>query len=264
MENLTVRQSVELMRTQSKSSLPITVSKVLNAKNELPEYDYNVFVEFIAEMMVILSIKEPPHKLVLSELFAVAKDKFEDFSLGEMKLAFRMNTLQELEETTEHYQLFDLKFFSTVLINFRRARSKANQRAKEILPEVIKPVMSISEAEYEWRIVITKQFEQFKETGLLECQFPNQLFDHLEKAGKIVLSDTEKKAIYEQAKSRVVGAKKQKRLNPKNKTELWTLSEFIKRAELNDLRSSEQAEIKQEARRMCIVNYYKTIEKLEL
>ena len=254
----------ELPKIQSNSLLPKTVSRILDAKNEFKEYTRNDFIKFLAEMIAILSIKEFPHEVVVDELFSVAVDKFADFSLGEMKLAFRMNTLQELEETAEHYQLFDLKYFSTVLINFRRARSKANQRAKEILPEVIKPVMSVTEAEYEWRIVITKQFEQFKETGLLECQFPNQLFDHLEKAGKIVLNDTEKKAIYEQAKSRVIGAKKQKRLNPKNKTELWTLSEFIKRAELNDLRSSEQAEIKQEARRMCIVNYYKTIDKLEL
>jgi len=254
----------ELPKIQSNSLLPKTVSRILDAKNEFKEYTRNDFIKFLAEMIAILSIKDEPHSIVVDELYSVAGDKFSDFSLGEMKLAFRMNTLQELEETTEHYQLFDLKFFSTVLINFRRARSKANQRAKEILPEVIKPVMSVSEAEYEWRIVINKQFQQFKESGVLECQFPNQLFDHLEKAGKIVLNDTEKKAIYEQSKSRVIGAKKQKRLNPKNKAELWTLSDFIKRAELNDLRSSEQAEIKQEARRMCIVNYYKTIEKLEL
>lgn len=244
--------------------MPITVSKVLNAKYELQEYDYNMFVDFLAEMMVILSIKEPPHKLVLNELFAVAKEKFADFSLGEMKLAFRMNTLQELETCHEHYQLFDLKFFSNVLIEFRRSRSKAKQRERELLPEVQKPLMSDAQALYEWKQVIQKQFVEFKQSGVLECQFPNQLFDYLEQSGKIVLGIDEKESIYDKAKVRVVGVKKQKRLNPKNKTELWTLSEFIKRAELNDLRSSEQAEIKQEARRMAIVNYYQTIEKLIL
>lgn len=244
--------------------MPITVSKVLNAKYELQEYDYNMFVDFLAEMMVILSIKEPPHKLVLNELFAVAKEKFADFSLGEMKLAFRMNTLQELETCHEHYQLFDLKFFSNVLIEFRRSRSKAKQREREILPEVQKPLMSELEALYSWKLTIQKQFAEFKENGVLECQFPNQLFDYLEKSGAISLTGEEKNQIIEKAKAKIVGSKKQQRLNPKNKTHLWQLSDFIKRATENTLRGVEQAEIKQEARRMCIVNYYQTIEKLIL
>lgn len=223
-----------------------------------------MFVDFLAEMMVILSIKEPPHKLVLNELFAVAKEKFSDFSLGEMKLAFRMNTLQELETCHEHYQLFDLKFFSNVLIEFRRSRSKAKQRERELLPEVQKPLMSEQQALYEWRQVIQKQFAEFKQSGVLECQFPNQLFDYLEKSGAIKLTDEEKKLILEQAKLKIVGSKKQQRLNPKNKAHLWQLSDFIKRATDNTLRGVEQAEIKQEARRMAIVNYYQTIEKLIL
>ena len=249
---------------QSKNLLPITVSKVLNAKNELSEYSYNDFVKFIAEMMIILSIKDAPHKLVLNELFAVAKEKFADFSLGEMKLAFRMNTLQELETCHEHYQLFDLKFFSNVLIEFRRSRSKAKQRERELLPEVQKPLMTESEALYEWKQVMQKQFAEFKQSGVLECQFPNQLFDYLEKSGAIKLTTKEKNFMLEHAKVKIVGAKKQQRLNPKNKTHLWQLSDFIKRATDNTLRGVEQAEIKQEARRMCIVNYYQTIEKLIL
>ena len=212
MENQLVRQSGELTKTQSKNLLPITVSKVLNAKYELQEYDYNMFVDFLAEMMVILSIKEPPHKLVLNELFAVAKEKFADFSLGEMKLAFRMNTLQELETCHEHYQLFDLKFFSNVLIEFRRSRSKAKQRERELLPEVQKPLMSELEALYEWKQVMQKQFAEFKQSGVLECQFPNQLFDYLEKSGAISLTGEEKNQIIEKAKAKIVGAKKQQRL----------------------------------------------------
>lgn len=254
----------ELPKTQSKNLLPITVSKVLNAKYELQEYDYNMFVDFLAEMMVILSIKEPPHKLVLNELFAVAKEKFADFSLGEMKLAFRMNTLQELETCHEHYQLFDLKFFSNVLIEFRRSRSKAKRRERELLPEIEKPLMSDKEALYEWKQVIQKQFAEFKKSGVLECQFPNHLFDYLEKSGAISLTGEEKNQIIEKAKAKIVGAKKQQRLSPKNKAHLWQLSDFIKRATDNTLRGVEQAEIKQEARRMCIVSYYQTIEKLIL
>lgn len=244
--------------------MPKTVSKILDAKNELSEYDYNDFVRFIAEMIVILSIKDTPHSIVVDELFAVAKEKFSDFSLGEMKLAFRMNTLQELETCHEHYQLFDLKFFSNVLIEFRRSRSKAKQRERELLPEVQKPLMSEQQAIYEWKQVIQKQFTEFKQSGVLECQFPNQLFDYLEKSGAIKLTDEEKKLILEQAKLKIVGSKKQQRLNPKNKAHLWQLSDFIKRATDNTLRGVEQAEIKQEARRMCIVSYYQTIEKLIL
>ena len=244
--------------------MPKTLSKILDAKYVQSEYTRNDFVEFIAEMIVILSIKDTPHSIVVDELFAVAKEKFADFSLGEMKLAFRMNTLQELETCHEHYQLFDLKFFSNVLIEFRRSRSKAKQRERELLPEVQKPLMSDKEALYEWKQVIQKQFAEFKQSGVLECQFPNQLFDYLEKSGAISLTSEEKNQIIEKAKSKIVGAKKQQRLNPKNKAHLWQLSDFIKRATDNTLRGVEQAEIKQEARRMCIVSYYQTIEKLIL
>lgn len=215
-------------------------------------------------MIVILSIKDEPHSIVVDELFAVAKEKFADFSLGEMKLAFRMNTLQELETCHEHYQLFDLKFFSNVLIEFRRSRSKAKQRERELLPEVQKPLMSELEALYEWKQVMQKQFAEFKQSGVLECQFPNQLFDHLEKSGAIKLADTEKKLILEQAKLKIVGAKKQQRLGNIKDVKRFELNGFIQRATDNTLRGVEQAEIKQEARRMAIVNYYQTIEKLIL
>ena len=257
-------KSEELPKIQYTDLLPKTVSRILDAKYVQSEYTRNDFVKFLAEMIVILSIKDEPHSIVVDELFAVAKEKFADFSLGEMKLAFRMNTLQELETCHEHYQLFDLKFFSNVLIEFRRSRSKAKQRERELLPEVQKPLMSELEALYEWKQVMQKQFAEFKQSGVLECQFPNQLFDYLEKSGAISLTGEEKNQIIEKAKAKIVGAKKQQRLNPKNKAHLWQLSDFIKRATDNTLRSVEQAEIKQEARRMCIVNYYQTIEKLIL
>jgi len=244
--------------------LPKTLSRILDAKYIQSEYTRNDFVTFLAEMVVILSIKDAPHSIVVDELFAVAKEKFADFSLGEMKLAFRMNTLQELETCHEHYQLFDLKFFSNVLIEFRRSRSKAKQRERELLPEVQKPLMSDTEALYSWKQTIQKQFSEFKQSGVLECQFPNQLFDYLEKSGAIKLTTKEKNFMLEHAKVKIVGAKKQQRLNPKNKTHLWQLSDFIKRATDNTLRGVEQAEIKQEARRMAIVSYYQTIEKLKL
>ena len=124
--------------------------------------------------------------------------------------------------------------------------------------------MSEQEALYTWKQVIQKQFAEFKQSGVLECQFPNQLFDYLEKLGAISLTGEEKNQIIEKAKAKIVGAKKQQRLNPKNKAHLWQLSDFIKRATENTLRGVEQAEIKQEARRMCIVSYYQTIEKLKL
>lgn len=147
---------------------------------------------------------------------------------------------------------------------FDEKRKNALQAIKEANQVEYKPVMSESEAEYEWKQTIIRQFTEFKQGKPFHCAFPTQLFTHYEKSGAIKLTDAEKKAIYEKAKLEVLEKKKQLRLNPKNKMHLGELCDFIRRAEDNTLRSNEQNEIKQHARIICIKNYYNSIEKLEL
>jgi len=242
------------------------------AKEELRQYVKQDFVKFIAEMIVILSIKEPPHALVVNELFEIAKEKFSEFSIGEMRLAFRLFLVNELEIIEdkdgfaipiEHYQCFDIKFFTTVLIQYRITRHKQMNHLTILESKRHDvPIMSKTEAEYEWRIAIRKQFEIFKKTGILNCQFPNFQFKEFEDLGLIKLTDEEKKAILPQAKERVLAGKRIRRLNPKDRGELKSLTDFITRIETNTATGEEQQIIKAEARKIAIENYYNSIEKI--
>lgn len=127
-----------------------------------------------------------------------------------------------------------------------------------------KPIMSESEAEYLWRQTIKKQFAHFKETGHLVIEFPSHVFERFEKLGLIKLTDEEKKPIYEQAKVKLCELKRLIRLNPKNRIEMNNATAFLNRVSTNQLTISDKQEIKSEARRIAIENFYNSITALNI
>lgn len=156
------------------------------------------------------------------------------------------------------------------IVSFNRwikayASSEANRKAKTELDNPNhKPSMSESEAEYEYKQTLLRQFKAYKETGVLNIFMPTMLFRELEERGSIKLSKQEKEKIYTAATLKFISKQKAGRLNPKNRAHFHELSESIKRMESNTPNSHDQQKIKATACETAIKNYYDSISELKL
>lgn len=143
----------------------------------------------------------------------------------------------------------------------RRAAALALKSANE---REYAPVMTDAESERAWKETILRQFTKFKATGVLDCAFPNHLYGVLVQRGLINFTREEKETLLAIAWKQVVEIKKIQRLNPKNRSHLSELADFIRRAEDNTLRDHEKEEMRQHARLLAIKKYYQGIDVLRL
>jgi len=143
-------------------------------------------------------------------------------------------------------------------------RTQALLKLKQENEKDPEPLVSKEEAEYEWKLTIQQQFAKFKETGHFICEFPTFQYQQFEKRGLINLTKERKKELYEQAKSEILEGLRIKRLNPKNKLELNSLSDSIKRITEGKHSETDEKTILNQARRMALKDLYQNIESLKL
>ena len=195
------------------------------------------------------------------------KKYFPFLRMDELRIAFANGVRGEYRgEKDSSYIGINIASFNQWIKGYlndqRRKDAKlAIQAASE---RVYAPSMSKTEAEYEWKRTIIGQFNKFKETGVLHCDFPNHLFQRLEERGLLVLSNEQKNVIMSEAKERLLNRKKIEALNPLNKSHFKELLSIIQKITDGTTTSVEQALIKTEARRIAIMQYYQTIETLNL
>lgn len=142
-------------------------------------------------------------------------------------------------------------------------RSEARIKAKlELQPNEVKPVATKTEAEYEWKQAMKRQFENYKKTGVLAVEFPSFQYKEFVDRGLIKLDKQEMEAIFEVAKGKVLETKRIARLNPKSISDLSKISAFIERVETGKMSVDDKTVIQQEARIIAIKNYYNGINEL--
>jgi len=187
---------------------------------------------------------------------------FKFLRVEEMKLAFKNGLRGEYGE----YFGLNIKSFNQWIKGFiaEEKRHEALQRLKEENAPPLKPLVSPTEAEYLWKQAMIKQFEDFKATGVLKCEFPNYQFTEFEKRGLIKLNKTEKEFIWEQAKEKVIELHKLKRLNPKSIKERDISTKRINEIMCDQMSVETKSEVQNTARRTGIELYYRTVEKFEL
>jgi hypothetical protein len=143
-------------------------------------------------------------------------------------------------------------------------RKQALLKLKQENEKEPEPLVSKEQAEQLWREAILKQFRKFKETGHFICEFPTFQYQQFEKRGLINLTKERKKELYEQAKAEILEGFRIRRLNPKNKLELNSLSDSIQRITEGKHSETDEKNILNQARRLALKDLYQNIESLNL
>lgn len=198
-------------------------------------------------------------QILARAIFEEVEKTFRNLRIEEIKLAFRNGVRKEYGD----FFGLNVSTFHGWIKRFVADEKRAEAYAKT-KQEVIMPIATESEAFEMWREAIKKQFEQFKSTGILSCEFPTYQFKEFERLGILVLSIEEKMALLEPAKRKLIERKKLLRLRPKNKASFAGAADFLRAAETDTLSENQKEEIKQQARLMAIENYYTSITTLKL
>lgn len=199
--------------------------------------------------------------LLATSVWREIQQEFSFLRQEEVKLAFHNGARGEYGE-----------FFGINLITFHKwlkgyqldaKRAEARRKVEEAGKVVYAPVMSESEAEYEWKLTIQRQFKKFKQTGILVCAFPSHVYSEFKKRGLISLPEEEMKAIYEQAKNACIEHARLERVTV-DKIKRQELNGFLERAVKGEFTKQEESRVKTQARKIAIENYYKNINELKL
>ena len=137
-------------------------------------------------------------------------------------------------------------------------------KINHVVQQEHKPLMSTSEAEYEWKETMRRQFAKFKETGFLNITLPAAQLKEFERMGLIKMSEEEKAKLLSEAKEIVIKYKRQQRLVPVDDTSRHELTACIHRIESGNMDGFDRSEINSQYSLTAIENFYKQIDKLIL
>jgi len=201
-------------------------------------------------------------QILSDNLHIEVKQYFSFLKMDEIKLAFANGVRKEYGE---FFGLNIATFHSWLkAYQFDTKRKEALQKLKEEQALPVAPLLSVTEAEYEWKQAMQRQFENYKATGVLKIEFPGYQFKEFEKRGLINLSATDKQFIWEQAKERISELKKLRRLNPKDIKEREKCTKALNEISTGQLSDETKVEVKSQAQKISIELFYNSIEKLTL
>lgn len=194
---------------------------------------------------------------LLSEL-----SKFKHMSIQDVQIAFKNGVRREYGE---FYGLNPATYYQWLKsYQFDEKRKAALHAIKNAGNKEPEPLMSKSEAEYEFKQAVMGQFKRYKAGGALEVVFPIRLFQHYEGLGLIKITTAEKWELYRKAKAKLAEQLKIKRLNPKNGVDAMDLNRIITRIEDNCENETDKVRIRSIACEMAIRNFYDSITELKL
>lgn len=147
----------------------------------------------------LAGIKNEVDQFVIEDITKMIFYAYSDLTIEEIYKAFELERYGVYENKTEHFQLFNSDYISTILKKYRVWKN--NTKIHHNINEEKKSTSEISDEEKEKIIVagVNRVFEEFRETKNIDGP-TEYLFDFLVEKGKIKTKGTESLVMYYQAK----------------------------------------------------------------
>jgi hypothetical protein len=147
----------------------------------------------------LAGIKTEVDQFVIEDITKMIFYAYSDLTIEEIYKAFELERYGVYENKTEHFQLFNSDYISTILKKYRVWKN--NTKIHHNINEEKKSTSEISDEEKEKIIVagVNRVFEEFRETKNIDGP-TEYLFDFLVEKGKIKTKGTEALVMYYQTK----------------------------------------------------------------
>lgn len=207
----------EICSLSSKTFLKknFSVEKIKESKSR-PEFVYE-FTSMLTRISNLAGIKTEIDDLNAQDITKMILNYFSNLSVPEIYKAFELERYGEYEKKTDHFQLFNAEYVSSVLNKYKDW--KLNTLKQNSIDVFLQPApLEKTEAEKEqiFKEFVTMVYNEIQEEGYSKDSW--QLFFDLEKSGFIKVSNDEKHLMYkrELAKYTIEERKNIKLSNPIN------------------------------------------------
>jgi hypothetical protein len=186
----------------TQNSVSFLKSNFSNVKirNRKTEPNVNILLAICwGKICGLAGIKTEVDQFVIEDITKMIFYAYSDLTIEEIYKAFELERYGVYENKTEHFQLFNSDYISTILKKYRVWKN--NTKIHHNINEEKKSTSEISDEEKEKIIVagVNRVFEEFRETKNIDGP-TEYLFDFLVEKGKIKTKGTEALVIYYQTK----------------------------------------------------------------
>lgn len=201
----------------------------------------------------------------------ISENGFGLIHLAQAKTEFWNGKELDEEITFNSYQKVQLHFLRWCRLNKDRIKKAKNGHEVKVIQPTIrqieaeekpKPKHNETEAEYLWAQAMQKQFELFKENGILSIIAPSQQYRIFVERGLITKGDSDN--YFDKAKEIILAQKKQWRTFPKDRFHRDALTDSIHRIQDGKPSDNDISEIRQQQSLLSIENYYLSVTTLNI
>lgn len=193
------------------------ISVAIERNEEIASIDFR---KIIFRCASICSIKNKPDELTISVLWDYTKKNLMSYTFKEIEKAVIFNQSGQLADTIEHFQVFDLAFFTKVMELWLILKTQTRSRIAALLPKPKESEPETPEQKYQGLLNYINKNQSFPDHWAWL-----QVWDYMESNGLIKDSEEEKRAIWKAVKSE---------MEMSHEMEMMTVTDFIERTKLKE------------------------------
>lgn len=156
------------------------------------------FKELVGIICTTSGIKTTPDSILEGVLWTYFQTYLIGYTLQDIQLAFMMNAAGELPQRSEHYQLLDITFFSSVMSQYLEMKMQAHKRVNSLLPAPKEPEIEKDNA-YHGLVRYVKEKGEFPDFWAW-----SDVYDTMDSLLMITETIEQKKELHEMVKHRII------------------------------------------------------------
>lgn len=204
----------------------------------------------------LAGIKTEVDSFVIEDITKMIFYAYSDLTIEEIYKAFELERYGVYEDKTEHYQLFNSDYISTVLKKYKVWKKNTKHHHNILAGNEEKKELSPEEKENILINGVNRVFKEFQETNAIDGP-TEYLFDYLIEKGKIKTSNNPALIKYYQEKLQEATEQLKKETQIKNAGNTTSIERKDLKTELDNIISGNSPKIIIRAKKNILIEYFK-------
>lgn len=200
-------------------------------------------------------------QLISGALYEEVRLSFPFLRADELTIAFRAGVREEYGQNFGINIISFHKWIKGYTGDIKRKEAQQALNSAKDTQTPTRPVMSATQAEYEWKRATERAFEKYKQTGHLDILFPSFVHNEFVRFG---LMEESVEPYMVKGAEQVGREKRAVMLNPRRMSDKREASAYLTRAKEGKQSEEDRAAIKAAAHREAVKLFFDSVEKLEL
>jgi hypothetical protein len=209
---------------------------------------------WITQTSMLMQVKNPIDNFIKQDIINMLTGYWSILSFEEIIKAFELERFGVYSEKTEHFQLFDCNYISSVFKKYQKWK-RENKLEHNIKSETTETTMSEDEIKQILVNAVNNKYQEFLETGDISNPIIGVFQELIDcKILKMPNSETPKLEVYYQNILEI--AKEQVKLEQESKSSIDKMERQTIKSELEKIQNGTSAKIEIRAKKLVLIDYF--------